>query len=44
MTHQSFRDDMMHLGAQHAGIAEGEMGETRLGAMTTTSARRGCAG
>ncbi len=25
MTHQSFRDDMVHLGAQHAGISEDEM-------------------
>lgn len=27
MTHQSFRDDMVHLGAQHAGIDEGAMAE-----------------
>ena len=33
MTHQSFRDDMLHLGAQHAGIPESEMA-ARLGAMT----------
>jgi len=33
MTHQSFRDDMMHLGAQHAGISEGEMA-SRLAAMS----------
>lgn len=33
MTHQSFRDDMMHLGAKHAGIPEGEMGD-RLNAMS----------
>lgn len=33
MTHQSFRDDMLHLGAKHAGIPEGEMAD-RLGAMT----------
>jgi hypothetical protein len=33
MTHQSFRDDMMHLGAKHAGIAESEMSD-RLNAMT----------
>lgn len=32
MTHQSFRDDMMHLGAKHAGISEREMAE-RLDAM-----------
>jgi Helicase conserved C-terminal domain/Type III restriction enzyme, res subunit len=25
MTHQSFRDDMIHLGAQHAGVSEEEM-------------------
>jgi hypothetical protein len=25
VTHQSFRDDMIHLGAQHAGISEAEM-------------------
>jgi hypothetical protein len=25
MTHQSFRDDMIHLGAKHAGISEPEM-------------------
>jgi hypothetical protein len=33
MTHQSFRDDMMHLGAQHASISEGEMSD-RLNAMS----------
>lgn len=33
MTHQSFRDDMMHLGAKHAGITEGEMSD-RLNAMS----------
>jgi hypothetical protein len=32
MTHQSFRDDMLHLGAQHAGITPEAMAE-RLGAM-----------
>lgn len=32
MTHQSFRDDMMHLGAEHAGISLGEMSD-RLNAM-----------
>lgn len=32
MTHQSFRDDMLHLGAQHAGIDHAAMGE-RLDAM-----------
>lgn len=25
MTHQSFRDDMIHLGAQHAGVSEDEL-------------------
>lgn len=33
MTHQSFRDDMVHLGAKHAGIPEREMAD-RLDAMT----------
>lgn len=33
MTHQSFRDDMLHLGAKHAGISESEMSD-RLNAMT----------
>lgn len=33
MTHQSFRDDMMHLGAQHLGISEAEMAD-RLQAMS----------
>lgn len=33
MTHQSFRDDMIHLGAQHAGISEDEM-STKLSTMT----------
>ena len=32
MTHQSFRDDMIHLGAKHAGIIESEMAH-RLQAM-----------
>lgn len=32
MTHQSFRDDMLHLGAKHAGVAESEMAD-RLDAM-----------
>ena len=27
MTHQSFRDDMLHLGAEHAGISPEEMSE-----------------
>lgn len=33
MTHQSFRDDMLHLGAQHTGIPESEM-SNRLSSMT----------
>lgn len=33
MTHQSFRDDMLYLGAKHAGISESEM-SNRLNAMT----------
>jgi len=33
MTHQSFRDDMMHLGATHSGISESEMAD-RLNSMT----------
>lgn len=33
MTHQSFRDDMLHLGAKHAGVSETEM-SGRLNAMT----------
>jgi len=33
MTHSGFRDDMLHLGAKHAGIPESEMGD-RLNAMT----------
>jgi Helicase conserved C-terminal domain len=33
MTHQSFRDDMLHLGAQHAGVEPGEM-SARLSKMT----------
>ena len=33
MTHESFRADMQHLGAQHAGISEAEM-NTKLSAMT----------
>jgi len=32
MTHQSFRDDMVHLAAQHEGVSEAEM-SSRLGAM-----------
>lgn len=32
MTHQSFRDDMVYLGAKHAGLSESAMAE-KLGAM-----------
>lgn len=38
MTHQSFRDDMVHLGARHAGVTESEMAE-RLGKMTDAERR-----
>ncbi|WP_293371554.1 helicase-related protein [Nevskia sp.] len=38
VTHQAFRDDMLHLGAQHAGITEAEMTE-RLAAMTPADRR-----
>lgn len=31
MTHQSFRDDMLHLGAKHAGITEGDMRDKLAG-------------
>lgn len=31
MTHQSFRDDMVHLGAKHAGISEADMTEKLQG-------------
>lgn len=33
MTHQSFRDDMLHLGAKHAGVPPDQMGDL-LGKMT----------
>lgn len=33
MTHQSFRDDMVHMAAQHAGVDEGEM-TSRVAAMS----------
>ena len=33
MTHQSFRDDLLHLGAQRAGVTEAEMGG-KLAAMS----------
>jgi hypothetical protein len=33
VTHQAFRDDMIHLGAQHAGVSEGEM-SSRLQSMS----------
>ena len=33
MTHQSFRDDLVHMGAKQAGISEGEMSE-KMSAMS----------
>lgn len=33
MTHQAFRDDMLHLGAKHAGVSPAEMGD-RLNSMS----------
>lgn len=38
MTHQAFRDDMIHLGAKHAGISEDQMRE-RLAAMQPAERR-----
>jgi superfamily II DNA or RNA helicase len=38
MTHQSFRDDMLHLGAAHAGISDDQMRE-KLAAMNPTERR-----
>lgn len=38
MTHQSFRDDMVHLGAKAAGIEESAMAE-KVGAMTPAERR-----
>ena len=35
MTHQSFRDDMIHLGSQHAGLDEGAM-TAKLKSMSTS--------
>lgn len=43
MTHQSFRDDMVHLGAQHAGVSEADMVE-RLQGMTTAERKAWVAG
>lgn len=43
MTHQSFRDDMVHLGAQHAGISEDVMA-AKLGTMSTGERREWIAG
>lgn len=43
MTHQSFRDDMVHLGAQHAGISEADMTE-RLQGMTPAERKAWVAG
>jgi len=42
-THQSFRDDMIHLGAQHAGVPEADMVE-RLQGMTTAERKAWVAG
>lgn len=43
MTHQSFRDDMIHLGAQHAGVDEAAMTE-KLQGMTTAQRKDWVAG
>lgn len=43
MTHQSFRDDMVHLGAKHAGIDEASMVD-QLGKMTPLQRRDWVAG
>lgn len=43
MTHQSFRDDMIHLGAQHAGVDEAAMTE-KLQGMTTAQRKEWVAG
>lgn len=43
MTHQSFRDDMVHLGAKHAGIDEATMTD-RLQAMTPSQRKDWIAG
>ena len=43
MTHQSFRDDMVHLGAKHSGIDEGAM-TAKLQGMSTDQRRDWAAG
>lgn len=43
MTHQSFRDDMVHLGAKHAGIDEAGMVQ-QLGTMTPQQRKEWVAG
>lgn len=43
MTHQSFRDDMIHLGAQHAGLGEAEMA-AKLDTMSPAERRDWVAG
>lgn len=43
MTHQSFRDDMIHLGASHAGIQESEMVQ-QLSGMSPDERRQWMAG
>jgi Helicase conserved C-terminal domain/Type III restriction enzyme, res subunit len=43
MTHQSFRDDMVHMGAKHAGVDEGAMVD-RLQGMTPAQRKDWAAG
>ncbi len=39
MTHQSFRDDMIHLAAKHAGVSEAEITD-RIAGMTTAERKQ----
>jgi superfamily II DNA or RNA helicase len=39
MTHQSFRDDMIHLASQHAGVSEAEM-TSKIGGMNTAERKQ----
>lgn len=39
MTHQSFRDDMIHLAANHAGVSEQDM-TAKIGAMSTAERKQ----
>jgi hypothetical protein len=39
MTHQSFRDDMIHLASQHAGVSESEM-TSKIGSMSTAERKQ----